>query len=510
VTRALTLIYDDTLEVPADVAGLVGIDRFGSLLYQRRRLREHALAAGREAGLVHRSHLRDPADRLLLAEDLADSRGESRCVYLTADVVCGDRDLLVRHLARVAYAEEDLFLRPPSAPPGSGLANLGARSLRRLMACRTEAQRREWISDQSDALEQLVVEDLVCLSSSEPLTRFLAGTFHTRAFNRIDAGRRTLRKRSADREKIKREHDYWYFLPPRLQRFVAQPFGLQEGPEGASYEVERFGVTDFAMRWVHGPEAVSDEAIDAFLDAVFEWFAIRDRAPADPARSRAVAESLYRKKLDERLERLLGTEAGLSLDRLISAATPYGGGVRDLQALYHRLLDAEWAARPPQDPLALTHGDLCFSNILYDQRSGLMRFIDPRGATSAEELWSDPYYDVAKLSHSVLGGYDFIHHDLFDVVLGEDQRLVLRSDRPDRPPVEALFLARVREAGFDPVRMRLYEASLFLSMLPLHAEAPRKLAAFALTAVALLEEVERGRREARGGLARWWSSARGR
>jgi streptomycin 6-kinase len=51
------------------------------------------------------------------------------------------------------------------------------------------------------------------------------------------------------------------------------------------------------------------------------------------------------------------------------------------------------------------HGDFCFSNILYDFRMGRIKTIDPRGIDLNNELtiYGDTRYDLAKLSHSILG-----------------------------------------------------------------------------------------------------------
>jgi hypothetical protein len=60
--------------------------------------------------------------------------------------------------------------------------------------------------------------------------------------------------------------------------------------------------------------------------------------------------------------------------------------------------------RRGQMALVLGHGDPCFSNILYSKSNQYLKLIDARGGASVETLFTDPYYDVAKLSHSVLGG----------------------------------------------------------------------------------------------------------
>ena len=47
-----------------------------------------------------------------------------------------------------------------------------------------------------------------------------------------------------------------------------------------------------------------------------------------------------------------------------------------------------------------------------------------------------------------------------------------------------------KENGFDYVTVRLYEASLFLSMLPLHMDNVQKTFGFLLNGIKILKEVE--------------------
>ncbi|MFT4622152.1 MAG: hypothetical protein ACI8PZ_000808 [Myxococcota bacterium] len=489
---ATVLVYDDAVGVPRDIASLTGIARFGVLLYKRKRLWEHASAAARAAGFQQRIHLQEHADRLALADELADAPAGQRYVYLSADVVSAEPELFARFLAKLSWSDDDVVSRPGGARPGSAIACFGAARLRQLMlASRSDAQREAWWSDRRDQLAVVPAETpFACLSDADMFVRFLSGSFYTRAFNAIEQSGRSIVKRSADRDKMKREHDYWYLLPPSLQRFVVQPYGYVDDGAEASYRMERLNMPDMAVLWVHGPAAVSTEALGALLDVVFDWFAARPTR-SDPAAARAAAEALYVTKLDQRMAALLQLEAGQRLDRLVREGTPWDG----LQALvdrYRALLDAEWARSAPEQ-VAVMHGDLCFSNILFDKRSRLVRFIDPRGANSEPELWGDAYYDIAKLSHSVLGGYDYVNNGLFDVHVGDALRFELHVARGAAGAREALFVERAKAAGFDPVRMRLYEASLFLSMLPLHAEDPRKLLGFVLTAGGILDEVERAR-----------------
>ncbi len=489
------LVYDDAVGVPGDIASLTGIERFGILLYKRQRLWEHASAAAKQAGFTQRIHLTEHADRLNLADELTSGPPGQRFVYVTSDVVSADPELFTTFLAKLAWSDEDVVARPTGGRAGSAIACLGAERLRQLLlSSRTDSARESWWTDRRDHIGTIPSESaFLCLSDADLFVRYLSGSFYTRAFNAIQQSGRTIVKRSADRTKMKREHDYWYQLPPALQRFVVQPYGLEDDGTTAAYSMERLNMPDMAVLWVHGPEAVSVDALGDLLDVVFDWFADRP-VRQDSSAARAKAEELYLHKLDRRMADLLALEAGQHLDRLVREGTKTDG-LMALTERYKRLLEAEWARSGPGDTVAVMHGDLCFSNILFDKRSRLVRFIDPRGATTEDELYSHPYYDVAKLSHSVLGAYDFVNNGLFEVLVGDDLQLELRVERPPVDTRQELFLQRVAAAGFDPVLMRLYEASLFLSMLPLHAEDPRKLLGFVLTALQILDEVEDTRAE---------------
>ena len=102
-------------------------------------------------------------------------------------------------------------------------------------------------------------------------------------------------------------------------------------------------------------------------------------------------------------------------------------------------------------------------------------------------MYTDPYYDVAKLSHSIQGAYDFINHGKFDVTIDDALRPLALIESQSAPWAAELFRDQLEKSGFDPELTRLYEASLFISMLPLHIDRPLKVLAFAATATAILD-----------------------
>lgn len=135
------------------------------------------------------------------------------------------------------------------------------------------------------------------------------------------------------------------------------------------------------------------------------------------------------------------------------------------------------------------HGDPCFANALYNKSTKTLKFIDPRGALTEDELWTNPYYDIVKLSHSVCGKYDFFNNALFEIKV--NSRFSYDLEIPfDNAEYIKIFKKKVEENGFDYLSVRIYEVSLFLSMLPLHIDNPHKVFGFILNLKNILKEIE--------------------
>ena len=182
-------------------------------------------------------------------------------------------------------------------------------------------------------------------------------------------------------------------------------------------------------------------------------------------------------------------------DRMIAMGTSYKGiddVVKAYVALYRSIRKKAYASagqKVQEDVLVIGHGDLCFSNILYSREAGLLKLIDPKGALDESQLYMDAYYDIAKLSHSVCGGYDFFNSGLYQVSLDRDLKWELSVDAVLAPYQEA-FTAKLRENGYDPSYVRICEAGLFLSMLPYHMDQPGKVFGFLLNAIRIMEQLQ--------------------
>lgn len=139
--------------------------------------------------------------------------------------------------------------------------------------------------------------------------------------------------------------------------------------------------------------------------------------------------------------------------------------------------------------IALVHGDFCFSNILFDARSKYIKLIDPRGQDMVGNTTSfgDQYYDIAKLVHSLIGGYDHIIAGRYTI---SDRGIVIHFSDHQLKIIE--LFERYFEDKFRCDRSVILSMliHLFASMLPLHNDRPDRQQAFLLNCYRLFYILE--------------------
>jgi hypothetical protein len=471
--------------VPETVRALVGVERFGSLVFHRRTRNEAMRAMAAAAGWPAVICLNDRADVAGLIERLRSEDDDRLYLLCPSHVIPAiGNDSVVTFLRQVQYAPACLHMPLEASGDRRGWLLMRASLLRKFLAKQQEEDVASFFEENRDAL--IEVSDrlrLMDVSDERTLQDFLSGQFDARHFNAVERQEFTVIKRSTDRVKLRREYDYYRLLPPQMQMFLVQPFDFEDDGETASYRMERVSMPDMSLQWLHG--SFQADEFDRFLQHIFYFVRVRPERSVDRATSSAVRDALYVEKVTARIAALKALPAYAVLAPLLDSAC---GG---MDALLERYLDLYKSMRRrfPSGKLVIGHGDPCFSNILYSKTSQFLKLVDPRGASSEDDLYTDPYYDVAKLSHSVLGNYDFINHGKFDIDI--DETLHFRLQLEDRPPpwTARMFLDRLDKSGFDPKLTRLCEASLFISMLPLHMDRPRNVLAFAINAAGILDQL---------------------
>lgn len=482
--KNVLIIFDDREIAFGEVRSLVGARRFGEITFKRRLLIDHfvtALPAWARARLIH---LRSDIDLSLLRTTIEASGEDAAACVIASRTGFVDSERLTQLLERLPYAEEDFT----------------DRLYKPLLVFMRDAHFliKEWADFQLSPLHKWERAWQGCqrLKSIEPLDLaqirdfllFTSGSTATRHFNQIEVDAYYYTKRSSDKQKMLAEYSFCNLVPESMRPWLIQTFDYRDEGDRASYKMLRYYLADAALQWVHG--AFEADTFSPFVERLLFFLSERPRRSCSREESLRDARKLFVTKLEERVKQFLDLEEGRRINSLASSSSP----AFDLRHLFDRYLRLyeRYEKGFAFDHLVVGHGDPCFSNVLYDQQRYLLKLIDPKGAVTKNDLWVHPLYDLCKISHSALGDYDFINNGLYSIGFTDKNELKLGICHTNHDVLKPLFLRAIKTKNYDIRVMRLGEASLFLSMLPLHIDHPNKVIAFMLKASQILEEVEFG------------------
>lgn len=313
-----------------------------------------------------------------------------------------------------------------------------------------------------------------------------------RAFNDLQIDAYRVLKTGTPSLKIEAEARWFASLPRALRGFAPQLLESGEntgGSPGYAYELEYLCMAPLNELYVHG------NLPGPFWTRIFKhlasWLsgANNSLSPTDPVtldRLRAEARGLLAEKSLTRLQTYLAT-SGLDGDR------PTAINGHALPSL--RAIAADCIARSDPDAVVpgILHGDLCFSNILFDSRANRLKLIDPRGLDHQGNFSNqgDLRYDLAKLAHSVIGLYDYLIAGSYDLKVRDllDFELKVHTDHRVRE-AQRRFLETAWPAGLSVNHILPQVVLLFLSMLPLHADHPERQQALLANALRLYTSLQ--------------------
>lgn len=484
MTPEIYVIIDDRELPQADVGRLLGQAAFGDLLRRRRRyVDELKLAAVTADGVVS---LRTDDDLAPLRRRL--ETGKPNRLWLRWPTVIAPKDMsdLERLIGRLRFTLDPVLLTLPVEDEAATVLFSEA-MLDLIDAETTQARRRRLLDVTQNAMHVPLPSGCLDLRKAEDLRQFLTGATEPRGFNALSAEEGVLVKSSNDIAKMQAEYDYFALAPAEMQRFLLPTFDFQSDGTRASYRMEHLHVPDAALQFVLGALGTGD--FDRLLDQFFAFVAARPHHCIGVSEVKKAGKTQIVDKLSDRVDNFLATDDGQKIDALLQA----GGiayGLIGLRDRANALIEAALTDFKGES-LAFSHGDPCLSNILYDPRLMLIRLVDPKGASTVDAALMHPLYDIAKFSHSILGGYDFVNNGLASVEVADSLELSLVFHHGGPPEwVQDRFRDRLKAHGWSVSSVRAVEASLFLSMLPLHLDHPQKCLAFALIARSILDELE--------------------
>ena len=311
-----------------------------------------------------------------------------------------------------------------------------------------------------------------------------------RAFNEvsIDSQLGIFSKRSKYTAKFVDEINYYKLLPPKLSVLFPRVIESSIEFKNEYLNLEYYGYPTLAELWLY----------ENLHTRIWEQVFIRLKEILDnpmAAYRREIPLEDYRQMYVEKpRERSLMISQKSVLGSLIN--NPNGVTVNGTHCPSFKEVITEVEEMLPEFAAdgrqAIIHGDMCFSNILYDLRSRICKFIDPRGSFGQSGIFGDQKYDLAKLYHSVVGLYDFLVNDLFSVSLDALSVSLEVRTRPEHVRVQEVFNA-VFFPGFNQHHIQLITGLLFLSMPALHYDRPSRQLAMYATGMRMIAEAQKSK-----------------
>lgn len=311
-----------------------------------------------------------------------------------------------------------------------------------------------------------------------------------REFNHIsiDRNRAMLHKSSDDVDKFLGEVRWYLKLPSDVSYVAPRIFGYSLAYDDPWVDMEYYPYHTLHALWLNGRlDRAQWSTIFERIAFVLGDFA-RYRVEDDPAKVSAALREMYLDKTVERLERLRGRETFAPLfDGDIAVNGNRHPSLPRVEELLRDTLPGALCAGGAD--MCLVHGDMCFANVMVDDSLSFVKLVDPRGKFGPFDIYGDQRYELAKLAHSVDGLYDLIIKEQFELSYDRDARdiefAVSRPDGPDLYSIMRECLAPV--IGGRLREVELIEATLFLSMVPLHGESERQQLAMLATGLELLD-----------------------
>ena len=289
-----------------------------------------------------------------------------------------------------------------------------------------------------------------------------------REFNHMsfDKNRGIIRKTSDDKIKFKGEIEWYLKLPKKLQYVSPRIFEAGTGFDNLFIEMEFYSYPTLLELLIYGNHSKEDWVrIFDKIKFILEDFKKYTTSNNDIGAS---LYDMYYTKTAQRFEKL---KTNSQFSSFFDGDIVINGIVyKNLTDILEIIKNTVEKSLLNIDKFCIIHGDLCFANMLIDDKLNFVKLIDPRGKFGQFDIYGDQRYEIAKLYHSVDGKYDYIIKDLFDAGRDGNSINYRIKDNKDFSMFELMKQSFGDIIAGHEKEIEIIEALLFLSMIPLHGE----------------------------------------
>ena len=297
----------------------------------------------------------------------------------------------------------------------------------------------------------------------------------SRCFNSIYYNEDSIIKKSTNYNKIQKEILWFLSLPLELQKYTPRLLSYSLIDDDVSYELEYINGTSLQELFIYNYLSCEDwNKIFDLLDKCIDDF----KNVSSLHRS-----SLYeflKNNIDKRLH-MIKNECNPILEELVNKYNIdiHINGKSYFSILYlQSYIDKKLESFKTDDTTysQIIHGDMVFSNIIYNIGNNKIKLIDPRGDFNGDIVYGDLRYDFAKLCQCVMGKYDYIVNDLTTLEFTKDVKNKIYN-------INYSIFNFNKHCDITSILLKLFEkyncklsdilfitAIQFLTMIPLHRE----------------------------------------
>ena len=277
--------------------------------------------------------------------------------------------------------------------------------------------------------------------------------YQCRYFNSIYYDDDLVHKTSdSNKQKIQREIFWYLALPNKLKKFTPRLVSYNLDDTNPSYSMEYCNGTTLQELWLYSnfKDEMWIKIIDNVISIINSFKDLSNKNTID-------FYSFIKNQLKSRVD----------IDEFFS------GGVIEINKNSYNLVELkeffnnyllECKDRFENVDANICHGDMVFSNIIYDISTDNIKLIDPRGNFCGNILYGDVRYDIAKLTQCIIGDYDYIVNDLC-VLSKNGYKIFLNKNNKLKE-----YLFDYITNGFNKNDIMFLTAIQFMTMIKLHSE----------------------------------------
>lgn len=298
----------------------------------------------------------------------------------------------------------------------------------------------------------------------------------SRYFNSInvDDEAKTLTKSSAHRDKLKYEVEFYKVANGTFRGLL---------PELIKYADD---YSSYTLRYVAGKDVGEIYALDKCsvkqLDLVFKTAQVILNSFNDSL-EKTTPEFLHKIFIEKALDRGRDLDSSALKEVFFSGIRLNGKSYPPLNDL---LMKASSVVSGLDGRQIILHGDMCMSNILIEDETEKLFFVDPRGGFEYPSIYGPAVYDVAKLAQSVVGLYDLITNKQYALFKSDDGYVLNIYPTIFKRIAEQKFMDAISDFKLDEQSIKVL-AGVMLAGAPIfHTDDENRAMAIALRAVELL------------------------